>query len=159
MKKTKNVILLIGISCVLSALIWQVIMSFSSFPDIDGAEWLKIWAKAILLSSVGVLAFFVSVFLLICNLKNKTGKVLPIISIILNGAVLFYNIANLFVIPNIPQYLIVNDMGLLNLYLTQLLSFLKNGALLSTAGYVLLLVGSALSLSKKQRSAGAQSQS
>ena len=97
-----------------------------------------------LLEKANTLPFCPGVYIM----KNKAGKVLPIISIILNGAVLFYNIAILFVIPNIPQYLMTNDMGILNLYLTQLLSFLKNGALLSTAGYVLLLVGSALSLSK-----------
>ena len=149
MKNSKNIFLLTGTALTFAVFIYQILtclIVYSGLIDV----YVKDWAKTLLFSSLNILAFVFPNFLLIRNLKNKTGKALPIICLILCGAVCLQNIASLLIIPNIPQFLTISDIGILSFLLTRLVNFLKNGGLLSTAGYVLLLVGSALSLSKKQ---------
>ncbi|MGN0493338.1 MAG: hypothetical protein ACI4F7_06795, partial [Acutalibacteraceae bacterium] len=86
------------------------------------------------------------VLLLIRNLKNKIGKILPIVSII-NCVILFCIIST----PAVPQYIIYSKLGLVNIYLTVIMGFLKNGGFLFIIGNLSLITGSILSLPKKER--------
>ena len=84
------------------------------------------------------------------NLKNKTGTLLPIISIIINSTVLLWVLFLSFT-PAIPQYLIYSKLGLIDTYFTVIMRFLESGGLLLVIGHVALIVGSFLSLPKKKK--------
>ncbi len=149
MKKGKNLTLLIGICCILSVIVWQIalfVFNYFAFPNAYNF-------KSLILSPMAIifLLLIVPTVLLVRNLQNKTGKALAIISVVMNIVCplwLFFNSLNV----NVPQYLIYNELGIANVYLTLFVGFLKNGGLLYIIGYMLIIIGSFLSLpSKKSR--------
>ena len=147
MKKAKNIVLLIGIICnllyILLRLAGFVYQCFTILPQ-WGIDNLKYSIYNYFYPSLITIALMV---LLIRNRKNKTGKVLPIISAMMCGVGSLSILFSLLT-PAIPQYLIYSKLGLIDTYLTIILSFITNGGILVFAGFILLIVGSVMSIFK-----------
>ena len=151
MKKGKNITLLVGIACVSATIIWQVIKSIFHYFSIlneDGLKYFIAWDVSPIV--IMLLLLIIPVSLLARNLKNKTGTLLPIISIIINSAVLLWVLFLSFT-PAIPQYLIYSKWGLIDTYFTVIMGFLESGGLLFIIGYAAIIIGSFLSFSKNQK--------
>lgn len=151
MKKGKNITLLVGIACVSAGVIWQVIKTIFHYFSIlneDGFKYFIAWGISPIV--IMFLLLIIPVSLLAKNLKNKTGTLLPIISIIINSTVLLWVLFLSFT-PAIPQYLIYSKLGLIDTYFTVIMRFLESGGLLLVIGHVALIVGSFLSLPKKKK--------
>ena len=151
MKKGKNITLLVGIACVSAVVIWQVIKTIFHYFSIlneDGFKYFIAWDISPIV--IMFLLLIIPVSLLAKNLKNKTGTLLPIISIIINSTVLLWVLFLSFT-PAIPQYLIYSKLGLIDTYFTVIMRFLESGGLLLVIGHVALIVGSFLSLPKKKK--------
>ncbi|MBR5222823.1 MAG: hypothetical protein IKV81_01485 [Clostridia bacterium] len=148
MKKAKNIVLLIGIICNLLYILLQIFKfvyhCITILPPIN-LKYFIIGDFVPILITIAIL--ILPVILLIRNLKNKTGKVLPIISAMMCGVVSLLILFSLLT-PAIPQYLIYSKLGLIDTYLTIILSFITNGGILVLAGFVLLIVGSVMSTFK-----------
>lgn len=151
MKKGKNITLLIGIACVFTVVLLQVIESiFDYIFSLNKENFQHIITWDISPFVLLCLLLIIPVVLLVRNLKNKTGKLLPIISILTNCTALLWVLFLLFT-PTIPQYLIISKPGLMDTYFTVIVQFLKSGGLLFFVGYTLLIFGSFLSLSKNRK--------
>ena len=100
-----------------------------------------------------LLLMLAPVLLFIRNLKNKTGKALPIISVIINCIILSLRLFSLFT-PAIPQYIIYNKLGLIDTYFVIFISFLSEGGFLFIFGCLSLIIGSVLSLKKAEKQLG-----
>ena len=150
MKKPKNIVLLIGIICVVAGATLQVIQAILRYFSISSQEGL--FHFLVLSTSpvaITLLLLVAPAILLARNVKHKTGKVLPMLSVILSCVSLFGVLLNIS--PKVPQYLIYNDLGMANLlYFTVIADFLKNGGLLHVIGCVALIVGGWLSFPKKK---------
>ncbi len=151
MKKAKNIILLSGIICNFTIMIWQLIqLTYRGLTSLTGKNLTYFLKDGILPITIIFLLLIIPVILLVENLKNKTTKALPIISITINFAVLlwvlFFSLA-----PEIPQYLVMSELGFIDTYLVLIVNFLRNGGLLFVVGYAALIIGSFLSLPKKKR--------
>lgn len=148
MKKAKNIVLLIGIICNLLYILLQIFKfvyhCITILPPIN-LKYFIIGDFVPILITIAILVL--PVILLIRNLKNKTGKVLPFISAMMCGVVSLSILFSLLT-PAIPQYLIYSKLGLIDTYLTIILSFITNGGILVFAGFILLIVGSVMSIFK-----------
>lgn len=148
MKKGKNITLIIGIICIFTFTVWQLIQFvYQSFTVLTEENIKYFLIGYILPIAIIILLMIFPVVLLVQNLKNKTGKVLPIVSIIVNCIALlwalFFSLA-----PAIPQYLILSKMGIIDVFIV---NFLKSGVLLFVIGYAALIIGSFLSFPKNQK--------
>ena len=151
MKKGKNITLIIGIICIFTFTVWQLIQSvYHGFTGLAEKNIKYFLLGYILPIAIILLLMIFPVVLLVQNLKNKTGKVLPIVSIIVNCVallwVLFFSFA-----PALPQYLILSKLGIIDTYLAFIVMFLKSGGLLFVFGYAALIIGSFLSFPKNQK--------
>ena len=148
MKKAKNIVLLIGVILNFLFILLQIFKfvyhCITILPPIN-LKYFIIGDFVPILITIAIL--ILPVILLIRNLKNKTGKVLPIISAMMCGVVGLSILFSLLT-PAIPQYLIYSKLGLIDTYLTIILSFITNGGILVLAGFVLLIVGSVMSIFK-----------
>ncbi len=149
MKKGKNIALLIGIVCNSAVILWSMLkFVVTLFNTVSGNE-LKYCFFSYVFPVVIMLSLMIfPVLLLIRNLKNKAGKILPIVSIIINCAILLLLLFN-SVTPAIPKYLIYSELTFIDTYFSIILSFLSNGGFLFIIGYLSLITGSVLSLSKR----------
>ena len=151
MKKGKNITLLIGIICNFTIAVWQLMQFIYHSLTVMTEKNIKYFLNGdILPIAIIFLLMIFPVVLLVHNLKSKTGKVLPIVSIIVNCVVLLWILLFSFT-PDIPQYLIISKLGIIDTYLVLIVNFLKSGGLLFIIGYALLIIGSFLSLPKKKK--------
>ena len=151
MKKGKNITLLVGVCCVLTAVMLQMIESviqYISTLAMDGAH--RVHIGDVLSIVIIVLLLIIPIALLVRNIKNIAGKWLPIVSIITNGITLL-GLLFFLLTPVVPQYIIYSRLGLINTYITVFIRFLENGGLLFILGYTSLIIGSALSLPNKKK--------
>ena len=150
MKKAKNIVLLIGVILNFLFILLQIFKfvyhCITILPPIN-LKYFIIGDFVPILITIAILVL--PVILLIRNLKNKTGKVLPIISAMMCGVGSLSILFSLLT-PAIPQYLIYSKLGLIDTYLTIILNFITNGGILVLAGFVLLIVGSVMSIFKPQ---------
>ena len=153
MKKAKNIILLSGI---IFNLLYIVLQLFRFVYDCVtvvlkfGFDNLRYFVYNDFFPSLITIALMIlPVLLLISNLKNKAGKVLPIISAVMCGAIALVMVFS-FVTPAIPQYLIYSKLGLVDTYFTIILHFITSGGILLFTGFALLTVGSIMSLIKSK---------
>lgn len=154
MRKAKNIILLIGIICNSIILLWAVFTGvISLFHTSSGDSLRYIFFNVILPAIIMLLLMLAPVLLFIRNLKNKTGKALPIISVIINCIILSLRLFSLFT-PAIPQYIIYNKLGLIDTYFVIFISFLSEGGFLFIFGCLSLIIGSVLSLKKAEKQLG-----
>ena len=152
MKKAKNIVLLIGIILnslyILLRLFKFVYDSVTVVPTFSIP--IKYFATRDLVPILILLALIIlPVVLLVLNLKNKSGKVLPIISAVMCGAIALVMVFS-FVTPAIPQYLIYSKLGLVDTYFTIILHFITSGGILLFTGFALLTIGSIISLIKSK---------
>ena len=151
MKKGKNITLLIGIACAFAYVLFLVIQATFYYGSIvDKLGYLSTITSYILPFVIAVALLVFPTVLFVRNLKNKTGKVLPIVSAIISCVALFGGLY-FSVVPAIPHYLILIELGLIDTYLQMIVNFLKNGGILFITGYVLLITGSFLSFPKKKK--------
>ena len=150
MKKSKNIVLLVGILCMAVVFLWSIIRflgNLSGAPDSNGVTFLlfnDLYPALCLL-----LLMVLPILLLVRNLKDKGGKVLPILSIAVNSLLLVFGLFSL-VTPAIPQYIVFSKLGLVDTYFTIVFPDLAGGGPL-LVGYLLTIVGSVLSLPKKEK--------
>ena len=152
MKKAKNTLLVIGLAFYVLANVIQwikfcldfcVFMDFSAVAGIAGMRYVLNSSLYIILL-LGVLGVCPA-FLLAKNLRHKGGNVLPIATIAITSLVmivlLISSLAN-----TIPQYLIMSSVGVIDTYLTLVVSFLENGGLCYLLGGGCVIVGCILTL-------------
>ncbi len=152
MKKTKNIILLSGLICNSVIISWFLFKFVMQLFDTESGSSLFLYSfYSALLPLIEILILTVAPLLLfIRNLKNKTGKVLPIISLTTNGAVLSF--AVLFMLtPTILIYLIYSKLGIIDTYFLSVRGSLLEAKELFVSGCLLLITGSILSLFKKEQ--------
>ena len=149
MKKSKNILLLIGSSMV--AMIFLLVIHHAATVYYGLLEFRRPGAFRVLLKSEILPAALklalqgFSVALIVQNLQKKTGKALPVACIVINAAVLLYVLLTLF-LGSLPSLLIQINMGLLS---TNLVRRLIGTIALHIVAYGLLIAGSILSLPRK----------
>lgn len=153
MKKAKNIVLLIGI---IFNLLYILLRLFRFVCDCVtvvlqfGFDNLRYFIYNDFFPSLITIALMIlPVILLVLNLKNKAGKVLPIISAAMCGGV---SLSILFssATPAIPQYLIYSKLNLIDTHFISILHFITSGGILLFTGFALLTVGSIMSLIKSK---------
>ena len=155
MKKTKNVVLLIGIICNLIYILWQIVrFGVESFSHMglfaDGSNVLRYLINGLLLPNLLIMVLMIlPMILLIENLKNKSGKIVPIVSAVICGPISLLMLFGL-VTPTIPQYLIYSKFALVDTYFVTILNFFTSGGILAFIGFGLLTVGSIMALIKSK---------
>lgn len=142
MKKLKFLTLLIGMVCITLNL-WYTL---NFIPVSFQVKYFLISAALPIISTLLMLSF--PLLLIIQNHKRKTSKVLPIISIVVNS-IIFIAAISLTLTAGMPNYLILNKLNLVNSYAAYLITFLGGGGLWFIIGFSLIIVGSILSLPKK----------
>lgn len=142
MKKLKFLTLLIGMICITLSLRYTLNFIPVSFQ----VKYFLISAALPIISTLLMLSF--PLLLIIQNHKRKTSKVLPIISIVVNS-IIFIAAISLTLTAGMPNYLILSKLNLVNSYAAYLITFLGGGGLWFIIGFSLIIVGSILSLPKK----------
>lgn len=151
MKKTKNILLLAGIISCAIYLVWSLLRTLIdlSFAQDDNGV-LFVLANQLSPALFWMLFLVFPVLLLVRNLKEKDGKVMPILSLSVYTVILavwFFTALT----PAIPQYLVFSKMGLLDTYFVHVLKYMGEGGWLLFAGYVGVFIGSILSLPKRKK--------
>ena len=148
MKRGKNILLLIGIVCTGIVLLLNIGRFFTSALNGVSDFYLALIGINVLLYALWML--FPSI-LLLRNLRNKRSIMIATISIIVSVAYLLKDISAL--ISLLPNYLLLSKLGLIDTYLTVILSYIKNSGLVVSLGQILIIIGSVLSLRKKEEPA------
>lgn len=146
MKKLKFLTLLIGMICITLNLWYTLNFIPISFATSEHVKYFLISAALPIISTLLMLSF--PLLLIIQNHKRKTSKVLPIISIVVNS-IIFIAAISLTLTAGMPNYLILSKLNLVNSYAAYLITFLGSGGLWFIIGFSLIIVGSILSLPKK----------
>ena len=148
MKRGKNILLLIGIVWTGIVLLLNIGRFFISALNGVSDFYLALIGINVLLYALWML--FPSI-LLLRNLRNKRSIMIATISIIVSVAYLLKDISAL--ISLLPNYLLLSKLGLIDTYLTVILSYIKNSGLVVSLGQILIIIGSVLSLRKKEEPA------
>ncbi len=152
MKKSENTVLLTGIILQTVYILWSLlrfIFDIISYLKLNDENNIKYFLLGNLLPCIIILIISVFPILqLIRNLKGKSVKLFAIFTIIINGVMLIWLLFGLLT-PAIPQYLIYSELGLINTYFTLFTSFISSGGALLTVSSVFVIIGSVLSLVKK----------
>ena len=151
MKNTKNLTLLIGIVCSSVFVLFSLIrFAFNAVNSVTVGATLGYFVFDDLIPAlINALLTLLPIILLVSNLKNKTRTTLPIICIVING-LLFIMTLFTVITPAIPKYLIYSELGLIDTYFVTFTHFFTRGKFLFLMEYALLMIGSVLSLPKKQ---------
>ncbi len=151
MKKARNITLIIGLICNFIFVLRSLFMYFFNLiTNISEPASFNYFFVSDMLPAIIVIALMIiPVVLLVCNLKYKAVRSLSIISIVIYG-IFFVSglVAN--VTAGIPSHLIMSKLGLINTYWSSILSFFASGGLLLELGFLLIIIGSVLSLPKKR---------
>ncbi len=151
MRKAKNIILLSGIILILLFVQLKLLVfvkDIISFYPVTNWGYLISGDLSPLLIVSAIL--ILPIILLVRNLKNKTGRVLPIISLTTVGLMgLFMLLCNASV--SIPNYLIYTKLSLINTYYAVLLNFFRTGGFLMLLGLIAIVVASAMSIVKTSK--------
>ena len=148
MKKLENIMCVSGIATVLLYVFCSAILSigqlFSGFSSIG-----FVICSEVIPAIITLVFLILPTFLLIRNLKNKTGKALPVICIITKG---IFMLAILFnaALTSIDFYIFYSKLGLVDTYIPHIISYWTNGAVFFIIGLTLIIVGSILSLFKRK---------
>ena len=141
MKKCNNILLLIGL--VLSGLASflnaaMLINHSSAFINSGDMRYLfySILYIVLLLCLVGVCP----TLLLVKNLWGKSGKTLPVVTVVITALVMVVSLMSSLADP-IPQYLIMSSIGLMDTYATLLFHYLENGGLCYLLGGGCVIAG------------------
>lgn len=150
MKKNKNVLLLVGIVCQAVVIVLLLVKLFVQLAKGEAENSRLLLVLGEMLPIVILLAALIFPMMLLShNRKNKTGEILPILSIAINGGVFVWTVGSLFTVTY-PQFLILSSLGMAEAYLSVIGEFLKNGGLLFVVANVLVILGSLFSLPAKK---------
>ncbi len=154
MREKKNKTLLIGLICQGAVIVWLVVtavLRLLAAQSTGSSVLMEVIAAAVLL-----LSLVPSIVLLARNLKQKTtGELLPVLSIAASGLVLALVLYAL-VSTTLPQYLLLNQLSLVKIYVEIMLDFFLNGGLLFIVGSLFLVLGGFFSLPPKAKKAEKQ---
>lgn len=151
MKKAKNILLLTGIISCAIYFVWslvRVVIDLSLVQDENGV--IFVLANQLFPALFWTLLLIFPVLLLVRNLQEKDGKVMPILSTSVYAAILavwFFTALT----PAIPQYLIFSKIGLVDTYFIHVLIYMGEGGWLLFAGMAGVFIGSILSLPKRNK--------
>ncbi len=148
MKKAKNIILLIGVVVIVlsSAFLTYNFFSLLDFTSMD-AEY-NFYSYQLPMTIIS--AFLVlPILLFVRNLMGKTGKVLPIISVVVNSIFLVTTLC-LSVMVKMPSFLIGSKLSLVETFTGSVISYFVGSEVLLIIAFALIVVGSVLSLPKKR---------
>lgn len=151
MKKAKNILLLAGIISCAIYFLWslvRVLIDLSFAQDDNGVRF--VLANQVYPALFWTLLLIFPILLLVHNLKGKDGKTMPILSITVCAIILVVWLFTALT-PAIPQYLVFSKVGLLDTYFVHILKFMGEGGWLLFDGYVCVLIGSILSLPKRNK--------
>lgn len=153
MRKGKNTTLLIGIALVVATVLWRVIRAFCSYSNISDTS--SFYATSeIVPASILLISMVLPIVLLVQNLKNKSNKGLVIASLAMNSVLLLGSLVMLIslFIAMIPEFLIYSKINLFDTMVPTLGCYiLHSGIPFLLLGYLLLTVGSLLSLVKREK--------
>ena len=144
MKKCCNIVLLMANMCFGTTFLWSVIRFFMHIAGAtEGDSIVAYYFNNQLLPALSMLLLMaLPVWLLVRNLKNKSGKALTILTIVLHAVFLVIS-----VLPAMPhRYLLWSALGLMDTTLGLVLMVLCSESALLLAGYALSVTGSVLSL-------------
>ncbi len=151
MKKSNNILLLVGIISCAVYFLWSIIYSLIEMFGSQEENWIIFVRANVFIPALFWLLLLVPpVLLLIFNLKGKDGKTMPILSMTVCAIILVVWLFTALT-PAIPQYLVFSKVGLLDTYFVHVLKFMGEGGWLLFVGYVCVLIGSILSLSKRNK--------
>ena len=151
MKKVKNILLLSGTACCAIYFVWslvRVVIDLSLVRYDNGVPF--VLANQVYPALFWTLLLIFPVLLLVRNLKEKDGKVMPILSTSVYAAILavwFFTALT----PAIPQYLVFSKIGLVDTYFIHVLKYMGEGGWLLFAGIAGVFIGSILSLPKRNK--------
>ena len=151
MKKSNNILLLVGIISCAVYFVWSIVRALIEiFCAQDAHQVMFVQADVLYPALVWLLLLVPPVLLLIFNLKGKDGKTTPILSMTVCAIILVVWLFTALT-PAIPQYLVFSKVGLLDTYFVHVLKFMGEGGWLLFDGYVCVLIGSILSLPKRNK--------
>ena len=151
MKKAKNILLLLGTIYCAVYFVWSLVCALLEMFGAQDDSWAMFVQHNELLPALSwllLLAF--PVLLLVCNLKGKEGKVVPILSMTVHMLILVIWLFTALT-PAIPQYLVFSKLGLLDTCFVHVIKFMGEGGWLLFIGYVYVFIGSVLSLPKRNK--------
>lgn len=148
MKKTKNILLLVGIIPII------IYLSTSAYGLLaNGIQLFSDYHLTLMLINIlfAILVLVLPLILLVRNLKGKSSKAVAIICIIASVAYIVRDLSLVF--RSLPKYVVLSELGLIENYLTVILSYIKNGGLIKILGQVAVIIGSAISIGKEKTEA------
>ena len=153
MKKAKNITLLTGIICSVLLVIWTIlgvsVAVYYNFRAHAFSEWSKHYFNEVIPPLFVLLLNILPVVLLVRNLKGKQGIVLPILSIVVNAAVLLFGL-HFEIINSLVDYKIYIYLGYIDSWTDFIWPFIRNGGVLFVVGYTLMIVGSSMSFPRRK---------
>ena len=151
MKKVNNIILLIGIIFLSIFIVIKILdIAFSSTGEFfDEYIRYNIIYNKIIPTVIVLLTEFLAIFLFVRNLKKKSGNLIPIICMLIYGFIGLWMLFGLLT-PSIPQYIVYSKLGLVDTYFLGVMTVISGGKVFTKLGYLLLLVGSVMSLNGKK---------
>ena len=151
MKKSNNILLLAGIISCAVYFVWAIGFSLIEMFGSQEESWTMFVRTNMFIPALIWLVFLVfPALLLVRNLKGKGGKVMPILSMTVCTVILAVWLFTALT-PAIPQYLVFSKLGLLDTYFVHVLKFMGDGGWLLLGGNVCVLIGSILSLPKRNK--------
>ena len=151
MNKAKNLLLMIGIAYLALIGLESIVGFFCHLPGVlDDNDLTFLLFNELYPSLLHLALLPLPVVLLWQNLKNRSGKVLPIATIVVHSVLLLL-LLWVMVTPSIPQYLVLSKLGLTDTFFTIVLFFLGEGGFSLLVGYLLTVISSVLSLPKRNQ--------
>ena len=147
MKKPNNIVLWIAISCFAVTFLWSVtrfLIHIAVLSKGDSALVFYVFNELIPALSL-LLVMALPVWLLVRNLKSKSGKAFPVLVMVVNAAFLVMSIVSMS-LPAIYRYMLWSTLGLVDTTLGVVLMALCGGSVLLLVGYALSVSGCILSL-------------
>ncbi|MBQ8740646.1 MAG: hypothetical protein IJY79_03750 [Clostridia bacterium] len=148
MKKAKNILLLTGICLYV---IYVLVDVFVKPPQVNLESMAGVGSllNIILLCVLSIILLVGFPIVLLClNLKNTQNRALNKIVVALSIISSVFTIVSPFM-NHYPKYLLMNELGLINIYLCGFLNFLLDGGILCFVGAILILIGAILSIKKE----------
>ena len=151
MKKSNNILLLAGTICCAVYFVWAIVYSLIEMFGSQEENWIIfVRADVFIPALFWLLLLAFPILLLVRNLKGKDGKVMPILSMTVCAIILVVWLFTALT-PAIPQYLVFSKIGLIDTYFIHVIEFMGEGGWLLFVGYVCVLIGSILSLPKRNK--------
>ena len=147
MKKSNNIVLWMAIGCFAVTFLWSITRFFIHIVDAsDGDSIITFYVHNQLIPALSLLLVMaLPAWLLVCNLKNKSGKIFPILVMVVLSVFLVMSIVNMF-LPAIYRYMLWSALGLVDTTVGVVLMWLCSGNMLLLTGYALSVGGCIVSL-------------